>query len=1827
MVAMILRNDATLLEHILENLLGEPPIVDTDLSFPPFRACFTEAGVQTTSDFTSLDAASYGVILFMTVKNGDTKDTKLNAIQIKKLSALFSWFHQVPNPPINRWLDLTEEAFTAWRTRAGTVSSTNLPTTTTIGTSPSSAIIDFRKGVRRSISDFKKFKEDRFFNSWNRHFQTTARSHNVDNVINLSYVASTADEISLLTEQKRFVFSVMEQTVQTSDGILLVRTHSDTGDATKVYSDLIDRYGKSTAAQLAATELEEDISTFRLDSTWKKTNLAFLIAWTTKILDLDLVLEHSITTSQKRIWFTRALAPKVMLAMAISQFEASEKLTAMAIGAGYIKSPFSTLYDHVKDVAIRTDQTERLQQVVTRRAHETNIENDPDPTKDSGPKSNPKSFIGKDGKQHSYLIAPDAYKQMTPAECTAALAQARIDNGLPPKRTWTRTVNKSQQVPPAESPSVASTVYSYAEIANPSVVSGMTQQTGAPPSGIQPSVAPPTNLIRQILSSNQRPVSPIPEVPITSSEELVSIGGKYYRRINMASVHYQLSNHVSAPTLSSLMDGGANGGMAGNDVRILTESTFNKANVTGIGESMIKNLPLATAAGLVSTHLGPIIVILNQYANYGKGHTIHSSGQLRSFGTLVHEAPRSNGGSQRIITPDGYHIPLSYRSGLPYMDMRPPTDIELDTLPHIILTSDDIWDPSSLDNEFPIDDLVLSAPETLGDQDSRVTPLGDYTGNLDEDIDLIIHQCRMELSSLEPTDPLERRIHQRSLSKAKPNLEALRPNFGWLPLDRIKKTIQATTQFARAAHRYPFRKHYKTRWPAANVNRWNEDVATDTIFSDTPAHNDGILGHAGCTMAQIYAGKKSSKAVAYGMTSESQMPNTLEDLIRKHGAPNGLFSDNAKVQIGKRVLDILRMYQIKDFQCEPHYQHQNFAERKIGDIKRLCDSIMDRTGTPPAFWLLCLLFCVTLMNHMASDALGGITPIEEATGIKGDISPFLQFHWWEPVLYQADHGFPSSSREKPGIWVGLAPDQGDVLTYLILTDDTQQAIARSNVRSAKDPLNPNLRVRSGDGESVSKPILFSASDLSGLDVEPPNLKLPHFSPDKLMGLTFIHDMPDGSKHRATVARKILDDDAANHHHIKFLIEISNGELDEIIAYNELSNLIEDQHEKELHAPESATWAFKSLNGHEGPISPSSKRYKGSSYNVLVHWEDGSETFEPLSVMAKEDPLTCALYAKDHDLLDTPGWKSLKRIASREVKFSRMVKQAQLNQARHGPTYKFGILVPKNRKHALEIDTAKGNKQWQLSVDQEVEQIDEYNTFRDMGKGKPPPRDYKKIRVHFVFDVKHDLRLKSRLVAEGNLTTPPKDSVYSGVVTLRSLRLCMFLAELNGLKVEAADVGNAYLEAYTKEKLYIIAGSEFGDREGNVLVIVKALYGLRTSGARFHEKFADTLLDMGFLPCKADPDVWMKDCLTHYEYVCVWVDDLAVMMKDPSLFFTGLRERKYKLKGVGDIKYHLGGDFFRDPDGTLAWGAKTYIKRVINQCEEIFGGLPKEYTSPIDQHDHPELDMTEELGSEQIKHYQSLIGAFQWCISLGRYDIFCATMTMGRFRAAPKAGHLQRLQRICGYLKKYPDGAIRFRTEIPDHSHLDHVTYDWAYSVYGDSKEELPFGVPTPRGKPVRTTTFEDANLLHDLTTGRSVTGILHLVNQTPAAWFCKLQNSVETATYGSEFVAARLATEQIMDLRYTLRMLGVPIDGKAYMFGDNQSVITSSTIPHSSLNKRHNALSYHRVREAIASNVLWFFYLKSKDNPSDVLTKFCGHATFWPLIKPFLFWRGKPSQI
>jgi hypothetical protein len=297
-------------------------------------------------------------------------------------------------------------------------------------------------------------------------------------------------------------------------------------------------------------------------------------------------------------------------------------------------------------------------------------------------------------------------------------------------------------------------------------------------------------------------------------------------------------------------------------------------------------------------------------------------------------------------------------------------------------------------------------------------------------------------------------------------------------------------------------------------------------------------------------------------------------------------------------------------------------------------------------------------------------------------------------------------------------------------------------------------------------------------------------------------------------------------------------------------------------------------------------------------------------------------------------------------------------------------------------------------------------------------------------------------------------------------------------------------------------------------------------------------------------------------------------------------------------------------------------------ERLFGCKPKQtYRSPLEKGDHPEMDTTELLDADGIQIYQSLVGAMQWAVSLGRFDISTAVMTLSGFRAAPRIGHLDRAKRVYGYLAQFKHATIRFRTHEPDYSSIPEQDYDWMFSVYGDVEEQIPHDAPIPLGKKVRITHYVDANLFHDMITGRAVTGILDFVNATPLDWYCKKQATVETATYGSEFVASRTCVERDIDLRTLLRYLGVPIYTKAYMFGDNESVVNSSSTPHAKLHKRHNALSFHRVREAVAMKIIGYYHIRSETNPSDVLSKHWGHSQVWPLLQCVLFWKGNTADL
>ena len=631
-------------------------------------------------------------------------------------------------------------------------------------------------------------------------------------------------------------------------------------------------------------------------------------------------------------------------------------------------------------------------------------------------------------------------------------------------------------------------------------------------------------------------------------------------------------------------------------------------------------------------------------------------------------------------------------------------------------------------------------------------------------------------------------------SPQEPDWNALRPFFASTSPSSIKDTFNVTTRHGTAPHTQDYiKKHFKSRNPVFNIPRRSEAVATDTIFSDTPAVDDGS------TMAQFFCGHDTLVCDAYSIKSTKQFINTLPENIRKQGAMDILISDGGKYEISQRVTDLLRSLFIQDYQSEPYHQHKNKAENCFGPAKRYTNTVMNTSGCRDFCWLLCLQYICVVLKHLASPTLQGICPVQALQETTPDVSFMLHFSFYEPVYYRIDSSepdlnFPSSSNEKKGYWVGFADNQGDSLTWRILTEDTHKIIILSGIRIAlRTTTNQRLASPSGERTTLLFPIPCPQQSTNSLPLDPLDASTPNFE-------QFVKSQSGEDEDNPIPMANIdipLED-------IKFKLKINKDQAEELMSYNQLMDYIQKGTDAE-EDPDSL-FKFRDIVAHQGPLESTDPNHKGSKYNVMVEWESGEVTYEPLTLISKDDPITCAVYAKKHDLLDTTGWKHLKRYAKTSKRLIRAVKQSRIRQVRASARYQHGFQVPKDYNDAIRLDKEYSNTHWQDAMDLELTQIHEYKVIKDTGKaqfhnGKAvTPDGFQKIRVHFVYAVKHDGRFKARLVADGHLTKEPVESIYSGVVSLRSLRIVVFLSQLNDLEIWGADVGNSYLEAYTDEKL-------------------------------------------------------------------------------------------------------------------------------------------------------------------------------------------------------------------------------------------------------------------------------------------------------------------------------------------------------------------------------------------------------------------------------------------
>jgi hypothetical protein len=211
-------------------------------------------------------------------------------------------------------------------------------------------------------------------------------------------------------------------------------------------------------------------------------------------------------------------------------------------------------------------------------------------------------------------------------------------------------------------------------------------------------------------------------------------------------------------------------------------------------------------------------------------------------------------------------------------------------------------------------------------------------------------------------------------------------------------------------------------------------------------------------------------------------------------------------------------------------------------------------------------------------------------------------------------------------------------------------------------------------------------------------------------------------------------------------------------------------------------------------------------------------------------------------------------------------------------------------------------------------------------------------------------------------------------------------------------------------------------------------------------------------------------------------------------------------------------------------------------------------------------------------------------------------SMATHMCAPREGHLETLYKIFAYLKKHERSTLAFDDREIDIDDRLFQEVDWS-DFYDENEEELPPSMPKPRGRSVKIVIFVDANHGGNVVTRRSQTGILIFVNNAPIQWLSKKQNTVEAATFGSEFNAMRVAVEMNSALRYKLRMFGIPIEGPTSILCDNDSVVKNSSLPHSTLQKKHHSISYHYVREMSARKAIRVAKIPGGSNLADLFTK------------------------
>lgn len=1232
--------------------------------------------------------------------------------------------------------------------------------------------------------------------------------------------------------------------------------------------------------------------------------------------------------------------------------------------------------------------------------------------------------------------------------------------------------------------------------------------------------------------------------------------------------------------------------------------------------------------------------------------------QMRLHGLIVNDVPSFIPGRPSDPKPHCLYdtasellIPLRLRGVISYFPTRVPTADELRQCYTVYMTADSpVWDPHT--SQF------MQMEENANHHV--------YQYPVSQDQPQYYHAMDAMHSFVKAIESVSRYVDGTMSKKRKGTISAKDLAKRWnIGLREAERTIEHTTQ--RAVHDFTNTQLGHRLLPSAAQLRYKH-LNTWFYIDIMYASNESILSNKyGLIIVTPF---RWSRFIP--LTVRSKAWEALKLTFSRDGVPTRVIADLAGELFESNDMKQLCSHAGTYLTAvEKDVHEHNLAENEIRELKRIFRRTMRVKRVPPRLWDHCFEMCSLIRSHTAHPLFrnNGEVPQTIITGETADISCLAEFAFYDWVWFLDPPDWTMENKHL-GRYLGPSWDVGSQMCHKVLKDTGKYRSRTSVIPVTADEMrDASIQKRMSDFDdaiaeklgSKGKNAKVILDNDENADVDEPLVELyedadnpamprreddeyDHDAFDKLVDAEVILPTNDGPQ-RGRVRRRKRDSDGnpiGQSHDDSVLdtrvydVEFPDGST---AAYT--ANLITENLYSQIDEEGRQFQVMDEIVGHRKDnraVSHADKYVIKNGRNVLrrttigwelcIRWKDGTTSWHSMSELKESNPVLVAEYAKSADIAEEPAfaWWVPHVLRKRD----RIIKSAKKRVIWH--THKYGIEVPRNVQHALEIDRRNGNTVWQDAIRKEMKTVDDCFDYLPHGQQLPP--GYTEIGCHIIFDVKMSLERKARFVANGNETDTPSALTYCSNVQRESIRLGFLLAHLNELDILTADIQGAYLHGKCVEKIGFRCGIEFGsERHECYAIIVKGLYGLRSAGATWHRTFSAVMHDLGFEACKADRDVWLRpatkeDGTEYYEYILVYTDDLLAISEHPRKLLEAIGGA-YPLKDGSITKptVLVGAtieEFTIPGDSRPCWsmGSQQYLKEAIRNVEKWLSDrdsqLKSKVNSPLPSQYSPELDVSPELDAADASYYASTIGVLRWIVELGRIDVCAEVSMLAGFIANPREGHLDAMMHLFTWLKTHDRSRLVMDSSIPDLMESKVNTDHWK-DFYGDVEEPIPPNMPAPRGKPVVITMYCDANHANNKINRRSRSGILIFVNRSPVSWYSKLQATVETSTFGSEFVALKLGVEMLRSLRYKLRMMGVPFEGPSQVIVDNMSVVNNTTRPESTLNKKSLSIAYHYVRESVAMGILEVYYCKSENNLADILTKTQPGVTRQNLAQRILF--------